>query len=128
MTNISQEKKGFRTTILCIKRLNPSWNACEIATFLKQSENAPSLSRASLRKNPKDGDAKFADVWRIENVWGELKEKVRGETFSNETKLIKAINKQWRTFTSEKCKLMMEKIPDILKQVIDKNGEQIYDH
>ena len=51
MTNISQEKKDFRTTILCIKRLNTSWNACEIATFLKQSENAPSLSRASLRKN-----------------------------------------------------------------------------
>ncbi|CAF3142886.1 unnamed protein product [Rotaria sp. Silwood2] len=28
---------------------------------------------------PADGDAKFADVWRIENVWGALKEKLRGK-------------------------------------------------
>ncbi|CAF1523861.1 unnamed protein product, partial [Rotaria sordida] len=31
------------------------------------------------RIQPVDGDAKFDDVWRIENVWRALKEKVRGE-------------------------------------------------
>ena len=50
MSNISQDKIDFRTTVLCLKRQNPSWNAPEIATFLQRSENPPSLSRESLRK------------------------------------------------------------------------------
>ncbi|CAF1562607.1 unnamed protein product [Didymodactylos carnosus] len=28
---------------------------------------------------PNDGDAKIADVWPIENIWGILKEKTRGK-------------------------------------------------
>ncbi len=31
----------------------------------------------SERVEPADSDAKFADVWRKENVWGALKEKLR---------------------------------------------------
>src|SRR5437867_2428731 len=50
MTNICQEKKEFRTTVLCLKLQNPRWNACETATFLEQSEKPPLFSRSSLRK------------------------------------------------------------------------------
>ena len=50
MSNISQDKIDFRTTVICLKRQNPSWNAPEIATFLQRSENPPSLSRDALRK------------------------------------------------------------------------------
>ena len=35
------------------------------------------------RTEPDDGDVKFTDVWPIENVWGIMKEKTRGQTFAN---------------------------------------------
>ena len=45
------------------------------------------------RIESEDGDAKFADVWTIENVWGILREKVRGQEFPNNDALIRRINK-----------------------------------
>jgi hypothetical protein len=80
------------------------------------------------RVDPNDCDAKFADVWCIENVWGALKEKVRGKEFDNDSQLEKEIGKQWRSFTIEQCQDMIEKVPKRLQQVIQKNGEQIYEH
>jgi hypothetical protein len=40
--------------------------------------------------------------------------------------LEKQVAVYWKTFTAEKCRQMMEKIPKQLKLVIDKNGEQIF--
>ena len=80
------------------------------------------------RINPEDGDAKFADVWPIERVWGSIKEKIRGKQFKNEDELEKEIVKQWKAFTVIKCKEMIEKIPSRLRQIIDKDGEQVHDH
>jgi hypothetical protein len=77
---------------------------------------------------PEDGDAKYADVWPIENVWGAMKEKIRGELFESEAELEKQVAQQWKTFTATKCKQMMEKIPSRLQQVIDQGGEQIHEH
>ena len=34
------------------------------------------------RMQPLASDAKFADIWRIENVWGALKEKLRGKVLN----------------------------------------------
>ncbi|CAF4580342.1 unnamed protein product [Rotaria sp. Silwood1] len=50
----------------------------------------------SERIEPADGNAKFADVWRIENVWGALKEKLRGKATrtSNEREAIQL----WKHF------------------------------
>jgi hypothetical protein len=45
MSNISREKKNFRTLVLSLKNLNPSWTAPQIATFIEQSENRPLLKR-----------------------------------------------------------------------------------
>ena len=80
------------------------------------------------RISPEDGDAKFADVWPIERVWPAIKEKIRGKQFKSENKLEKKIVKQWKTFTVIKCKEMIEKIPSRLRQIIDKDGEQVHDH
>ena len=77
---------------------------------------------------PHDGDAKFADVWPIENIWGAIKEKIRGKEFKSETQLIREINKQWQWFTPAKCKQMMEKIPERLRKVINNKGNQVYEH
>ncbi|CAF3480899.1 unnamed protein product [Rotaria sp. Silwood1] len=46
------------------------------------------------RISPEDGDAKFADVWPIERVWGAIKEKIRGKQFKNEAQRKKEIVKQ----------------------------------
>jgi hypothetical protein len=80
------------------------------------------------RIQPFDGDAKLADVWRIENVWGMLKEKLRGKKFSSEKELEKEVRKHWRKLSVAKCKQMMEEIPNRLKKVIDSNGEHIHEH
>lgn len=80
------------------------------------------------RIEPEDGDAKLADVYPIENVWGMLKEKVRGITFDGPDDLIKMVNKEWKTIDVDKCKEMMEKIPQRLLKVIQNEGNQIYEH
>ncbi|CAF3139983.1 unnamed protein product [Rotaria sp. Silwood2] len=80
------------------------------------------------RIDPEVGDAKFADVWPIETVWGAIKEKLREETFENELQLEKRVVKEWKTFTVTKCQQMMEKIPSQLKLVIDQEGEHINGH
>ncbi len=74
---------------------------------------------------PEEGDAKFADVWPIEKVWEILKEKVRGEQFSNFEQLKTRVNKEWKKITSDDCKRMIDDIPKKLSDVIKNSGEQI---
>ena len=78
------------------------------------------------RISPEDCDAKLADCWPIERVWGILKEKLRGKTFQNQTALVRCINKEWNEISAELCKNMMNKIPDSLLKVIENEGEQIF--
>ncbi|CAF3557640.1 unnamed protein product [Rotaria sp. Silwood1] len=80
----------------------------------------------SERIEPADGNAKFADVWRIENVWGALKEKLRGKVFATVLELEKEVEKEWRNFSKEKCEKMMDQIPYRLQLIIDNNGEHIH--
>jgi hypothetical protein len=80
------------------------------------------------RIDPKIGDAKLADIWPIVNVWGAIKEKLRGQQFENELELEKQVIQQWKTFTPEKCRQMMERIPHRLTLLMDVNGEQIHSH
>ena len=77
------------------------------------------------RVDPEDGDAKLADVWPIENLWGMLKEKIRGVQFKTEQSLLNRINKEWKSITILQCQQMIDRIPNRLSQVIEKNGEQI---
>ena len=63
------------------------------------------------RIEPEVGDAKLADVWPIENIWGMLKEKTRGIEFTNENALIRRINQECRTITIKPCQHMMDEIP-----------------
>jgi hypothetical protein len=79
------------------------------------------------RIEPEIGDAKFTDIWPIEKVWDAIKEKLLGQEFDSEVDLEKKVAHQWSTFTADKCRLMMEKIPKQLKLVIDAGGEQIFD-
>ena len=44
MTNITTEKKNFRTLVLEIKKVNPTWSPKKISEFLLSSENPPDLS------------------------------------------------------------------------------------
>ncbi|CAF3709104.1 unnamed protein product [Rotaria sp. Silwood1] len=78
------------------------------------------------RIEPVDADAKFADVWRIENVWGALKEKVRGKVFNTTLELEEEIQKEWKKFSIEKCAQMMDKIPYRLRLVIENNGAHVH--
>ncbi|CAF1307494.1 unnamed protein product [Rotaria sordida] len=77
---------------------------------------------------PNDGDAKFADVWPIENIWGIMEEKTRGKTFENMDSLVDFINSEWRKITPEQCKAMIDNIPKRLAKVIQFNGNQVYEH
>ncbi|CAF4655107.1 unnamed protein product [Rotaria sp. Silwood2] len=78
------------------------------------------------RIEPDDGDAKFADVWPIENVWGMLKEKTRAQTFDNLDSLVDFISLEWQKITPEQCEAMIDKIPKRLAQVIQRDGNQVY--
>ncbi|CAF1340096.1 unnamed protein product [Rotaria sordida] len=48
MPNTSPEKKEFRSLVLGLRALNPSWSASQISTFLRQSENPPLLKSRQL--------------------------------------------------------------------------------
>ncbi|CAF4197363.1 unnamed protein product, partial [Rotaria sp. Silwood2] len=53
---------------------------------------------------PEEDDAKFADVWPIENVWGILKEKVREKLFPSFEQLKMRLNKEWKKIAYDDCK------------------------
>ncbi|CAF1319452.1 unnamed protein product [Rotaria sp. Silwood1] len=76
---------------------------------------------------PEEGDAKFADIWPAENIWGILKEKVQGEQFSSFEQLKKRLNEEWKKITFDDCKKLIDKIPNRLGEVIKNGGEQIQD-
>lgn len=80
------------------------------------------------RIQPTDCDAKLADVWPIENVWGILKEKLQGREYKNIEDLKTEIKKEWRKFNVSVCQRMIDKIPTRLKKVIDEDGNQIKKH
>ena len=80
------------------------------------------------RAQPSDADAKFADLWRIENVWGALKENIRGKVFSTSLELENAVSKEWRKFSIQKCAQMMDEMPNRLRLIIEKNGEHVHTH
>ncbi len=46
------------------------------------------------RIEPNDGDAKFADVWPIENIWEIMKGKIRGKRFENLDPLVDFIRER----------------------------------
>ena len=82
------------------------------------------------RIDPKKQCAKLADVYPIENVWGIIYEKLRGQEFDSIDELKRFITKIWRQIDAELCQKMMRSIPYRLKAVIDNKGEQIdkYDY
>jgi hypothetical protein len=80
------------------------------------------------RIEPINCDAKLADVWPIENIWGALKEKLRGKELNNIDELKQLIIKEWKKFNASFCQQMMDKIPTRLKLIIDNNGNQIREH
>ena len=57
-----------------------------------------------------------------------MKEKIIGEEFNDEAELEKQVAQQWRKLISTKCKQMMVKIPDRLREVINLSAEQIRRH
>ena len=63
------------------------------------------------------------NIWLIEKVWSTIKEKLREQEFDSEVDLQKEVAHHWNTFAADKCRLMMEKIPQHLKLVIDTDGE-----
>ena len=77
---------------------------------------------------PSDCAAKLADVWPIENVWGALKEKLRGREYRNFEQLKNHIKKEWKKFDASFCEQLMEKIPARLKLLVDQNANQICQH
>ncbi|CAF1428620.1 unnamed protein product [Rotaria sordida] len=75
---------------------------------------------------PEAGDAKFASVWLIENIWRILKEKIQGEQFSSFEQLKMRLNKEWKKINCDDCKKLIDKIPNRLGEVIKNGGEQIH--
>ncbi|CAF1341136.1 unnamed protein product [Rotaria sordida] len=75
---------------------------------------------------PEAGDAKFANVWLIENIWRILKEKIQGEQFSSFEQLKMRLNKEWKKINCDDCKKLIDKIPNRLGEVIKNGGEQIH--
>jgi hypothetical protein len=80
------------------------------------------------RIEPTNCGAKLADVWSIENVWGVLKEKLRGREYKNIEDLKTEIKKEWKKFNVSVCQRMIDKIPARLKMFIDEDSNQIKKH
>ncbi|CAF1513788.1 unnamed protein product [Rotaria sordida] len=74
------------------------------------------------------GDAKFADVWSIENVWRIMKEKTRGKTFENLDSLVGLVNSESQKIILKQCEAMIDNIPKRLAKVTQLNGNQVYEH
>ncbi|CAF1182043.1 unnamed protein product [Rotaria sordida] len=72
-----------------------------------------------------DGDAKFADVWPIENIWEIRKQKIREQTFKNFDSLV---NLEWQKITLEQCEAMIDNIPKRVAKMVQLNGNQVYEH
>ncbi|CAF1042250.1 unnamed protein product [Rotaria sordida] len=75
-----------------------------------------------------DGDAKFAEVWPIENVWRIMKEKTRGKTFENLDSLVGLVNSESQKIILKQCEAMIDNIPKRLAKVTQLNGNQVYEH
>ncbi len=56
---------------------------------------------------------------------GILKEKLRGRQFNSLEHLKNDIRREWNEFSVSLCRRMIDKIPERLKLVIDKGGNQI---
>lgn len=80
------------------------------------------------RIEPKDCAAKLADVWPIENIWGTLKEKLRGREHKDIVQLKNDIKNEWKKIGVSLCQQMIDEIPARLKLVIDQGGNQIKVH
>ncbi len=80
------------------------------------------------RIEPTNRGAKLADVWSIENVWGILKEKLRGREYKNIEDLKTEIKKEWKKFNVSVCQRMIDKIPARLKMFIDEDSNQLKKH
>lgn len=77
------------------------------------------------RISPEEGDETLADVWPIEQVWGILKEKIRGEEFPDVEHLNIILNEKWKKISPDDCKKMIDSIPKKLRDVINRGGTQI---
>lgn len=84
------------------------------------------LSRIFPNRIPPNRIAsKMADVWSIENVWGDLGEACRMKDFDNLEQLKKYLSYLWRQIRPETIKKMVLSLPYRLQAVIDKEGEEI---
>ncbi|CAF4342973.1 unnamed protein product [Rotaria sp. Silwood2] len=80
------------------------------------------------RIEPNDGDDKFADVWRIENIWGIMKEKTRAKKFENLGALVEHVSSEWQKIAPEQYEAMIDNIPKRLAKVIQVNENPVYEH
>ena len=70
---------------------------------------------------------KMADVWPIENVWAIIKQDLDGQELKNIQELRAGIRASWRRISNDKtlCNALISSIPERLKAVIKKKGNQI---
>ena len=68
---------------------------------------------------------KWPTFGHFENVWGILRERLRGNEFETVEKLKEAIIKEWKNFTPELCDKLMSSIGLRLKAVFKGNGNQV---
>ncbi|CAF1078752.1 unnamed protein product [Rotaria sordida] len=65
---------------------------------------------------------------KLSDVWGALKEKLRGREYNDIEQLKNDIKKEWNKFSVLLCQKMMDNIPARLKSVIDQGGNQLRGH
>lgn len=79
----------------------------------------------SDRVEPEEQADKMADIWPIENIWGHIKEKLRGEDIESITMLKRRVGDIWRAITPQMCSKLINSIPRRLQCLIDKDGYQV---
>ena len=110
---------GDRYLTLLQRCLLRNYPALKTQKAIFQHDNAPSHRYGRVlvwfeKKNVKklDWPPQSPDMNIIENVWNEIKFKIRGETFDNKEQLWKRLKKEWKSISEELIFNLYESIPD----------------
>ena len=122
---------GSRYLILLQRYLLRNFPGLKNGNQIFQQDNAPSHRYGDValwldQKNIRtlEWPAQSPDMNLIENVWNELKYRIRGEVFRNKDELWKRLKKEWKRIDRQTILNLYESMPNRILALKNANGNQ----